>query len=1666
MVGGAGNDVYLVDNAGDVVTEAAGQGTDEVRTALAAYTLGANVETLTYTGTGPFSGGGNALDNRLAGAGGDDSLSGFAGDDTLIGAAGADTLDGGSGTDTASYADAASGVVADLASGSGTAGEATGDVLVSIENLTGSAYADTLSGDGTANRLDGGAGADSLSGGAGNDTLIGGAGADAIDGGAGSDTASYATASAGVAVDLASGTGTAGDAAGDALSGIENVTGGAGNDTLRGDGGANLLDGGVGDDRLEGRGGNDTLIGGSGTDTAIFSGNVRDYAATLSGATWTIQALSGADGTDTLQGVEIAQFADATIRLDANNAPLIPNDLSAATNEDAAPLVVDLLQGAWDFEGSALSATGLVQTGGPTATVSLSGGALSLNPNPFNSLAAGQTAALTFAYAVSDGSASTARTLSVTVAGRNDAPAISAPLTATTNEDAAPLVVNLLQGATDPDQGDTLNVTGFTQTGGRTVSVTRTGGALTLDPAQFNDLAAGESAVLTFAYGVTDGAATTAQTLNVTVQGRNDAPVAGADTLSTPFGTMAVIAPSTLLSNDVDPDHDPLSVSAVGNASHGVVTRDSAGRILFTPDVGFTGNAGFDYTINDGLGGAATGRATMVVASPSAGGARNVTSLVAGSEVRDAGGSVIDEPIEQSYVAVLADGGYVKVWWTAETNSSDVYARRYNADGSAAGSAFMVNTTTALDQGGASVAALADGGFVVSWHSVNGSWRTDTQADPIQQQRFDGAGVRIGTEEQVNTDNVHSKNFPVTTGLADGGWVTVWNSVNQEGASSGWGAYGQRYDAAGHKLNGEFRVNSTVTGDQCNPTVTALADGGFLVAWDSRPGQDGSGSGVYQQRYDVDGQKVGGEARVNVTTANDQQLPSVTALPDGGWAVAWNSLGQDGSYTGAYGRVYNADGTARSGEVQLHQTTIGYQSQEAIQALADGSLIAMWTSFDATAQTFVIEGRRFDAQGTALGGEFQVSDGRYPAPANGYRSYPSIAARSDGGFVAYWQDPTSTTSSFITKTFAPSSQAPVVLGRNGTLGQGAAEAGTALFDASHIQGAQWVGGALQQLTQYEFVDTTPGAATGYLTVNGVRQMAGTAVSVAASELGQVGWHAGSGFGTDTIQIRAYDGRQWSDWTPSGMTTTLSSSTLVAGSEVRDAGGSVIDEPIEQSYVAVLADGGYVKVWWTAETNSSDVYARRYNADGSAAGSAFMVNTTTALDQGGASVAALADGGFVVSWHSVNGSWRTDTQADPIQQQRFDGAGVRIGTEEQVNTDNVHSKNFPVTTGLADGGWVTVWNSVNQEGASSGWGAYGQRYDAAGHKLNGEFRVNSTVTGDQCNPTVTALADGGFLVAWDSRPGQDGSGSGVYQQRYDVDGQKVGGEARVNVTTANDQQLPSVTALPDGGWAVAWNSLGQDGSYTGAYGRVYNADGTARSGEVQLHQTTIGYQSQEAIQALADGSLIAMWTSFDATAQTFVIEGRRFDAQGTALGGEFQVSDGRYPAANGYRSYPSIAARSDGGFVAYWQDPTSTTSSFITKTFAPSSQTVGSYTGTNGADVIFGSSGVDTLTSGTGTDAFLFTTPTQGLDTITDFQPGQDRIEVVGAAFGGLPTGSLDAGRFALNAPADADNRFVFNTTTGALSYDPDGNGAMAATTIALLNVRTLAASDIWVVAPT
>ena len=291
LIGGPGADV--LNGGGGVNTAsyqnaAAGVTADLVapanNTGEAAGDTYASIQNLTGSQFGDFlwgSFGANIIEglggnDYLFGRAGNDTLNGGAGDDVLEGGADADTLNGGADSNTASYSLSGPGLVVDLVATGKNTGDAAGDSYSSIQNLTGSGFADELWGSFGANRLDGSGGHDTLfgrsgvdilNGGTGGDVLEGGADADQLNGGAGNNTASYALAGAGLTVDLISTGKNTGDAAGDTFSSIQNVTGSTFSDDIWGTFGANVLDGGVGGaDRLQGRAGNDTLLGGDGND--------------------------------------------------------------------------------------------------------------------------------------------------------------------------------------------------------------------------------------------------------------------------------------------------------------------------------------------------------------------------------------------------------------------------------------------------------------------------------------------------------------------------------------------------------------------------------------------------------------------------------------------------------------------------------------------------------------------------------------------------------------------------------------------------------------------------------------------------------------------------------------------------------------------------------------------------------------------------------------------------------------------------------------------------------------------------------------------------------------------------------------------------------------------------------------------------------------------------------------------------------------------------------------------------------------------------------------------------------------------------------------------------------------------------------------------------------
>lgn len=378
------------------------------------------------------------------------------------------------------------------------------------------------------------------------------------------------------------------------------------------------------------------------------------------------------------------------------------------------------------------------------------------------------------------------------------------------------------------------------------------------------------------------------------------------------------------------------------------------------------------------------------------------------------------------------------------------------------------------------------------------------------------------------------------------------------------------------------------------------------------------------------------------------------------------------------------------------------------------------------------------------------------------------------------------------------------------------------------------------------------------------------------------------------------------------TVSLGGTTVPAGGEFRinatTTGVQQFDADSRQA-VAMDAAGNFVVVWQSADTGGTGVFAQRFDAAGVAQGAQFQVNTTTASDQGRAVVAMDAAGNFVVAWESEN----QDGTSWGVFARRFDAAGNALGGEFRVNVTASANERRPSIAMSASGTFVIAWHAGDPAGVLSTFDIHARRFDAAGNALGGEFRVNTTTADGQLRPALAMDAAGNFVVVWQAL-GQDGSGYAVVAQRYDAAGNALGGEFTVNTTTANDQWHATVAMNASGSFVVAWESYGQDGQDHGIYARRYAAAGNALGGEFRVNTMHQHDQLAPSVGIADDGSFVVSWDTktFD-TGNSQGVFLQRYAADGSALGGETEVNT---TTADDQRN-ASLAMGSGGDFVVVW-----------------------------------------------------------------------------------------------------------------------------------------------------
>ena len=347
---------------------------------------------------------------------------------------------------------------------------------------------------------------------------------------------------------------------------------------------------------------------------------------------------------------------------------------------------------------------------------------------------------------------------------------------------------------------------------------------------------------------------------------------------------------------------------------------------------------------------------------------------------------------------------------------------------------------------------------------------------------------------------------------------------------------------------------------------------------------------------------------------------------------------------------------------------------------------------------------------------------------------------------------------------------------------------------------------------------------------------------------------------------------------------------VFGQRFDSVGGKVGAEFLVNSYtdqyqdyadVAAGSDGSFVVVWMSRHNQDGDargVFGQRYDSGGGVVGAEFQVNSTTEDFQRYPAIAIQPNGDFVVVW----GSDGQDGSQEGAFGQRFSSSGDKIGPEFQVNSHTLYSQSAPQVAVDGEGDFVVLWKSSIED--QNDIDIRGQRFDSAGVMLGTEFAVNSSTEGQQVGIAIATDADGDFVVVWSSYE-TFGDPAQVLGQRFASSGELLGGEFQVSSSTGQSQYTTlfnwvpqAVASEPDGDFVVVWTRYFSEDEYADLFGQSFTSSGDRLGAEFQINAYSTDGQYFPAIAIGADGAFVVVWESWSQDGEYQGVFGRRFSME--------------------------------------------------------------------------------------------------------------------------------------------------------------------------------------------
>ena len=261
-----------------------------------------------------------------------------------------------------------------------------------------------------------------------------------------------------------------------------------------------------------------------------------------------------------------------------------------------------------------------------------------------------------------------------------------------------------------------------------------------------------------------------------------------------------------------------------------------------------------------------------------------------------------------------------------------------------------------------------------------------------------GQSVPLGDEIQVNTTTERNQVWPDVAMHSDGSFVVAFE--NHLAVTNG-NVSAQRFDALGNRVGIEFLVNGTANTDVTRPAIDMDANGNFVIAWQDF-GDDGSGPGIFAQRYNAIGVAQGAMIPVNTTTNDGQRHADIAVDDNGNFLIAWEDDTLGNAKRGIRGQLFNANGVAQGGEIDISTDADIDHSFPRVAHDGAGNFVVGWAAGDGGANKDVLF-RRYNSAGVAQGIPVQVNVLTKLAHASGTNNNMSVGMDQLGNIFIVWR---------------------------------------------------------------------------------------------------------------------------------------------------------------------------------------------------------------------------------------------------------------------------------------------------------------------------------------------------------------------------------------------------------------------------------------------------------------------------------------------------------------------------------------------------------------------------------------------------------------------------------------------------------------------------------------